>query len=79
MQEWLDLARSPSVVRRALRTMGVVGALLIGINHGSAIARGEVSTERLLQMALTLLVPYTVSTLSSVGALRDAARAQANR
>jgi hypothetical protein len=54
--------------------MAVVGALLIAINHGAAIARGEIGAERLFQMVLTLLVPYTVSTLSSVGALRDAAR-----
>jgi len=48
----------------------VVGAILIGINHGDAILRGDVSTTRLFKIALTVVVPYMVSTLSSVGAIR---------
>lgn len=67
---WLDLARSPGVVRRALLMAAVVGALLITINHGDAILRGELDRTRALKMALTLLVPYCVSTYSSVGAMR---------
>jgi len=51
----------------------VVGAVLIAINHGDALLRGEVSAERWWKMGLTVLVPYTVSTLSSVGALRSVA------
>ncbi len=71
---WLALARSPAVVRRALGYAVVVGAILISINHGDAILRGDVDRGRLTKMALTLLVPYCVSTLSSVGALRDRAK-----
>jgi hypothetical protein len=48
----------------------IVGAVLIAINHGDVILRGEVEPGRFLKMALTVLVPYTVSTLSSVQALR---------
>ena len=70
MREWLRLASSPSVVRRALGYAFVVGALLIAINHGDALLRGELSEARLLKMGLTVLVPYTVSTLSSVAAMR---------
>jgi hypothetical protein len=73
-ESWLALATSRSVVRRALTMSCVVGALLITINHGTAILRGEVGRERLLQMALTLLVPYCVSTYSSVGATRTLRR-----
>ena len=51
-----------------------VGALLIGINHGDAILRGDVSSERLLRMMLTVMVPYSVSTGSSVSALKDRLR-----
>lgn len=68
---WWRLARSPSVVRRALRYAVGVGALLIAINHGDAIVRKELSMKRLVQMLLTLAVPYSVSTASSVGAMRD--------
>jgi hypothetical protein len=78
MKEWLQLAFDRAVVRRALICMLVVGAILITINHGDAIMRGDMTTGRLLQMALTLLVPYCVSTASSVGALRAIQR-QARR
>ena len=40
-------------------------------NHGDAILKGDVSRGRLFKMALTVLVPYVVSTLSSVGAMRE--------
>ena len=74
MASFLELASRPRVVRRALGFAVVVGAILIAINHGDALARGELDATRLLQMALTALVPYCVSTLSSVGALREAVR-----
>jgi hypothetical protein len=69
-ESWLALAASRSVVRRALGMAVGVGALLIAINHGDAILRGELDARRLAKMALTLLVPYCVSTYSSVGAMR---------
>jgi hypothetical protein len=65
----LALAFERSVVRRALLYALVVGAILIAINHGDALLRGELGTARMLRMGLTVLVPYCVSTLSSVGAL----------
>lgn len=67
---WLHLAFQRSVVRRALLYAVVVGSVLIGINHGDAILRGDLSRDRLLRIALTVLVPYLVSTSSSVGAIR---------
>ncbi len=70
MREAFELAREVRVVRRALAYAVVVGSLLIAINHGHAILAGEVDRARLLQMGLTVMVPYAVSTLSSVGALR---------
>jgi hypothetical protein len=66
----LQLARSGPVVRRARKFAVIVGAILIAINHGDAIVSGEVSTERWLKMGLTVVVPYCVSTLSSVEAMR---------
>lgn len=72
MSSWIELARSRAVVRRALGYAVVVGALLIAINHGDALLRGELGAGRVLKMGLTVLVPYAVSTLSSVGALRGA-------
>ena len=56
---------------RGLKYGFVVGAILIAINHGNAIVEGMVDRTRLIQMVLTLLVPYCVSTASSVGAVLD--------
>jgi hypothetical protein len=71
MSEWLRLARDPAVVRRALRTMAIVGAILTAINHGDALVRGDVDGMRVFRIFLTLFVPYAVSTTSSVAALRS--------
>ena len=70
MVAWFELARSRPVVRRALVTAVVVGAILIGINHGEAVLRGDLDGMRLFKMSLTVVVPYLVSTLSSVAAMR---------
>jgi hypothetical protein len=68
--ESLRLALSRSVVRRAARVAIVVGAVLVVINHGDALIHGDLSPSRLFRIALTVLVPYCVSTYSSVSALR---------
>jgi len=70
--EWLRLALSPPVVRRALKYAVVVGAILIAINHWDALLAGDLPGSRLAKMALTVCVPYLVSTFSSVGAMREA-------
>jgi hypothetical protein len=72
MSEWMALASSPRVVKRALAYMVIVGGVLVAINHGDAILEGDVDGPRLIKMVLTPLVPYVVSTLSSVSALRGA-------
>jgi hypothetical protein len=77
--DWLDIATRPTVVRRALKYALIVGTLLIVINHGDAILRGDISVSRLIEMGLTTMVPYAVSTLSSVEALRSAERETAPR
>ncbi len=76
MKEWLALATQRAIVRRALGYALVVGSILIAINHGDALLAGTVGGERLLKMALTVTVPYLVSTLSSVAALRELAARQ---
>jgi hypothetical protein len=79
MHAWLQVATELAVVRRALKYAIVVGAILILINHGDALLHGDLSIGRLLKMGLTVLVPYAVSTASSVGAIREARRANAMR
>lgn len=74
MQSAWQIAFSRAIVRRALAYAVVVGAILITINHADALMRGELDGARLFKMGLTLLVPYTVSTLSSVQAIRGQSR-----
>jgi len=76
MNEWFQLAFERAVVRRALVCVVVVGAVLITINHGDAIISGDVTLARLARIGLTLVVPYCVSTFSSVGAIRALRRQQ---
>jgi len=71
MRSSLRLATSRNVVRRALSYALVVGTVLIAINHADALAQGDIGPARLIKMGLTLLVPYAVSTLSSVQALQE--------
>lgn len=77
MSRWLQLAFRGRVVRRALGFALIVGSVLIAINHGDALVSGELDERRLLKMGLTVLVPYCVSTLSSVAAMLEHERGPA--
>lgn len=74
----LAIAFEPAIVRRGLISSVVVGAVLITINHGTAILAGDVPAERLARMALTVVVPYVVSVVSSVAAIRPIRLRSAN-
>jgi hypothetical protein len=71
MRDFLLLCFSRSVVRRASITALVVGAILVGINHGDALLRGQIDTIRFFKIILTIFVPYIVSTVSSVSTMRS--------
>ena len=71
IREWLRIATRRQIVIRGFKYGVIVGSILIAINHGNAIVAGAVDTTRILQMLLTILVPYCVSTASSVGAVLD--------
>jgi hypothetical protein len=61
----------PSIVRRALVMSAIVGTLLMLINHADAILRGTMTSDRWYSVLFTYFVPYIVSTISSVQAMRD--------
>ena len=71
---WLRLAAHPATVRRALITALIVGFVLVSINDGQAILSGQLTRTRVVQMCLTVLVPYVVSTVSSVSTRRELAK-----
>lgn len=53
----LDPKFAPTAVRVAL----IVGSVLFTINHGAALAKGEMTKNRWLSGTITYLVPYIVS------------------
>ncbi|MBT3834124.1 MAG: nitrate/nitrite transporter NrtS [Gammaproteobacteria bacterium] len=59
------------VVLTAIKVALVVGTVLALINHGPALLALELSRQQILQIALTYLVPYGVSTYSSVKMLKN--------
>jgi hypothetical protein len=67
---FFSIALRRSVVLTALKLSVLVGTVLAVINHGPALLDGSLSSGRYLQIALTYLVPYGVSTYSSVKALQ---------
>lgn len=71
MPDWLLLCFSRSVVRRATYSAIIVGSILILINHADALLRGELDTLCLFRIALTMIVPYIVSTVSSVITIQE--------
>jgi hypothetical protein len=73
MRAWLGVALHPSVCRRATKVALVVGVILALINHGHVLVSGEISARTWLQIGLTFLVPYCVSTLTSVEVIRQIA------
>lgn len=72
MRDWLRIAADPTVVRRGLAFSASVGTLLVAVNHGDALLDGDVSLMRIVKIFVTMLLPYIVSTISSVGAMRAA-------
>lgn len=53
----LDPALAPTAIRVAL----LIGTLLFVINHGAALLKGQMNTDRWLSALLTYIVPYCVN------------------
>jgi len=71
LHQYVHLAKSPSVVKRGIKYSIIVGSVLTFINHGNNLLEGQVSSIRILKIGLTYMVPYVVSSLSSIQALLD--------
>lgn len=63
----------------AVRVALVVGSILFTINHGAAVAKGEMTKGRWISAALTYCVPYAVSVHGQYIAQRRRAIAQASQ
>ena len=59
------------VVLTAIKVAAIVGTMLALINHGPALVALTLTPQQIVQIALTYLVPYGVSTYSSVKMLES--------
>jgi len=71
MRKWLVIALDKAVVHRALKMALLVGIVLAAINHGDAIVNGALTAVQAVKIVVTFFVPYCVSTISSVAAIRQ--------
>ena len=69
---WLRLCVTKPVLRRAAFSAAIVGSVLILINYGDALLQGVVDRTRLIRMLLTIVIPFVVSTVSSVITILEA-------
>jgi hypothetical protein len=79
---WLGDLRDGRVIRRAIKTAIAVGTTLVAITQGASIVAGEFTSRMAWQIPLTVMVPFTVSLLTSatvVGSARRANMAVQNR
>jgi len=68
-QGLFSLALSLDVATRTIKITLVVGTVLAFINHGDKILTMTLTGKSIFQIVLTYLVPYSVSTWSSVRAM----------
>jgi len=71
MRTAIKIATRWEVVRTATKFALIVGPVLALINHGDAIVDGSMQVVDWMKVGLTMIVPYTVSTLSSISAYRS--------
>lgn len=71
---FLSLASEKSVRARATKIALIVGSILALINHGDRLVAMSLDGTAVLKIVLTFLVPYCVSTYSSVQAMRERMR-----
>ena len=71
INEFIKIAFLKEVVFMALKMTLIVGSILALINHGDALFAGTLTRGNVCQIILTFLVPYSVSTYSSVKAIQS--------
>lgn len=69
INEWVACAVQKNILMRAIKVALVVGTILMLINYGDVILSNDLSITEVIKITLTYLVPYCVSTYSSVEAV----------
>ena len=78
VRHWLEAAVDGRTLRRSLAIALVVGTALAALIHGSALIRGAVAPEQARQVALFYLLPFMVSMLAALLAVRGRADGHAD-
>ena len=65
-----EIVTRSDVILRALKMASIVGIVLAIINHGDHILLGTMTATNWIKVLITFCVPFCVSTISSVLAIR---------
>ena len=65
-----EIVSRSDVILRALKMASIVGIVLAIINHGDHILLGTMTVTNWIKVLITFCVPFCVSTISSVLAIR---------
>ncbi|MGJ8527590.1 hypothetical protein [Maritalea sp.] len=71
MTEFITISMRPIVVRRAIIIALIVGTIIAIINYYDKMMGASLSAGDVMKIGATFLVPYAVSTMSSVMAIKD--------
>ncbi len=71
MISFVKTALLDHVVFTAMRIALIVGTIIVLINHGATIMNNSLSVGNIIEIILTYMVPYFVSTYASVKALQQ--------
>ena len=66
----IEILTRTDVLLRALKMASIVGVILAIINHGDHILLGTMTATNWIKVLITFCVPFCVSTISSVLAIR---------
>jgi|TARA_B100001142_G_C13862481_1_gene472767 Na+(H+)/acetate symporter ActP len=66
----IEIVTRTDVLIRALKMASIVGVVLAIINHGDHILLGTMTATNWIKVLITFCVPFCVSTISSVLAIR---------
>ena len=66
----IEIITRTDVLIRALKMASIVGVVLAIINHGDHILLGTMTVTNWIKVLITFCVPFCVSTISSVLAIR---------
>ena len=61
MNGFIKALVDPKFASSAVKVALVVGSVLFTINHGTALAKGEMTKNRWLSGLITYLIPYSVN------------------